>query len=66
MKNPVYSTPPTPKNTSSVLRPTMSESQPPSGWSSMRIVSAMRLITVPASASPPENADFTMPGPVTE
>ncbi|MNT57553.1 hypothetical protein D3C72_1949260 [compost metagenome] len=55
-----------PKNTSRLLRPTMSDSQPPSGCSTIKKVSTPRLISVPVITSLPANALWIIFGPLTE
>ncbi|MCY1248052.1 hypothetical protein D9M72_614390 [compost metagenome] len=62
----LYSTPPIPKNTSRLLRPTMSDSQPPIGCSTIRKVSTPRLMSVPVMTSLPANALWIIFGPFTE
>ncbi|MCW0416432.1 hypothetical protein NB689_002186 [Xanthomonas sacchari] len=55
-----------PKNTSRVLRPIRSDSQPPTGCISISTISAARLMMVPAMTSSPAKAVWIIFGPVTE
>ena len=58
-------TPPTPKKTSSGLRPTRSLMRPPTGCSSIRKIRPSRLIHVAVSARSDPKVDLTIAGALT-